>query len=515
MLTYDAIIPPDGWRAALSRVRTATWVRPLAAFVAPLFLYLSSLAPTIYNLDSAELTTAAATGGIVRATGYPLYLALGHAWALLPIGDVGFRMNLFSAVAGAGTLWLLERLLTRLGVGGWAILGALGLLMTAPYFWALSVIAEVYTLHTLLLATLLLLLLRWHAAPSAGRLAAVGLAVGLGGSHHVAMVLAVPGIALFVLSDRRPGAVTVGSLAAALLAALAGLSLYLTLPLRLVAGPAFNYAGTFDALGRFEPVDLWSVGGLWWLASGRAFAGQMLAYTPVEFLHELRHFGGQLAQSFFLIGLGPGLVGIWRLWRRRRRVAATLLLIFAANVLFYAGYRVIDKDTMFLPAYLIWTLFVGVGLDALLAWVRVPEDVKGRLPTLMHGLIAAAILAAALWNWPLVSRAGDHSARMRGEEMLAEVGPDALILGWWETVPVIEYLQQVEGRRPDVTAINRFLLQGGALGPMLLREVPHRPVYMDSVPALPPRLMARAKGELFLVTERPVGSQHLGPVRYK
>ena len=31
---------------------------------------LLTLAPTIYDLDSAELTTAAATGGIVRAAGH-------------------------------------------------------------------------------------------------------------------------------------------------------------------------------------------------------------------------------------------------------------------------------------------------------------------------------------------------------------------------------------------------------------------------------------------------------------
>ena len=28
--------------------------------------------------------------------------------------------------------------------------------------------------------------------------------------------------------------------------------------------------------------------------------------------------------------------------------------------------------------------------------------------------------------------------------------------GWWDSIPVVEYLQLVEGERPDVTAINRF-----------------------------------------------------------
>ncbi|MCJ7659917.1 MAG: DUF2723 domain-containing protein, partial [Anaerolineales bacterium] len=68
----------------------------LVAFLLAFVLYILTLAPTIFNLDSAELTTAVATGGIVRATGYPLYLVLGSLWKFLPIGDLGYRMNLCS-----------------------------------------------------------------------------------------------------------------------------------------------------------------------------------------------------------------------------------------------------------------------------------------------------------------------------------------------------------------------------------------------------------------------------------
>ena len=86
----------------LGRV-VASW-DSLLAFLAPLLLYRATMAPTLYNLDSAEFTTAAYTGGLVRATGYPLYLAVGRIWSRIPIGDVGFRMNLLSAVCGALTL---------------------------------------------------------------------------------------------------------------------------------------------------------------------------------------------------------------------------------------------------------------------------------------------------------------------------------------------------------------------------------------------------------------------------
>src|SRR5690242_10390736 len=103
---FTRIARSSRWRG-LARLDWLT----IAAFTLPFTLYLLTLAPTVYNLDSAELTTAAATGGITRATGYPLYLLLGRLWSHIPIGDIGYRMNMFSAINGALTVALAERIL--------------------------------------------------------------------------------------------------------------------------------------------------------------------------------------------------------------------------------------------------------------------------------------------------------------------------------------------------------------------------------------------------------------------
>ena len=96
-------------------------------------------------------------------------------------------------------------------------------------------------------------------------------------------------------------------------------------------------------------------------------------------------------------------------------------------------------------------------------------------------LVGSALLACA-WNWRLVDLSGDWSARARGEAVLAEAEQGALVLGWWDTVPVVQYLQLVEGRRPDVTAINRFLVAPAALEPLIRRAAARRPVYIDTLP---------------------------------
>ncbi|MEZ5332378.1 MAG: DUF2723 domain-containing protein [Thermoanaerobaculia bacterium] len=473
------------------------------AFFLPLALYLATLAPTIYNLDSAELTTAAATGGLMRATGYPLYLLLGRFWSRLPFGDVGYRMNLFSAVCAAGTVAMADVLLRRLGAGAAARLGALGLLATSHYFWALAVIAEVYTLHTLMLTFVLWTLLHWAERPTPARLGLATLTVALSFGNHVATVLLVPGCLWLVLRTDRRRALAPRALAWAAGGLLLGFALYLYLPWLYLHDPAFNYAGRFDGTGRFHAIDLTTWSGLWWLVSGKAFSSVMLAYTPRELVGEIGHFVVELWHAFFVVGLGPGLVGAVLLWRRRRPLGEALTLMFVVTAGFYVNYRVIDKDTMFLPAWVLWALWVGVGSQGLLDWLRShPMEggiLAGERPAkALVGLLVAAVVGSLVWTGPLVDRSDDASAYVRGSTILGMIEEKSLIVGWWDTVPVIQYLQLIEGERPDVTALNRFMIDAPSLQRLVLRRLRDQPVYFDAPPDdLFPQLQAEPVGPVY------------------
>lgn len=471
------------WAALWGRLLSVDW-RGVAAFGLPLVLYLLTMAPTIYNLDSAELTTAAATGGITRATGYPLYLLLGRAWSLLPIGDVGYRMNLFSAVNGALTILLADRILRRLHVGAWASFAALGLLACAPYFWALSLIAEVYTLQTALMAGLILLLLRWAERPALRRLALAGLLGGLSLGHHAMSVLLIPGCVWFALAVAPRRVLAPRALLAVVGAGVLGFGVYLDLPLRYLGAPAFNYAGMYDASGAFHAVDLRTPAGIWWLISGESFSGLMLAYHGPALWYEVRQYGLDLWQAFFAIGVGPGLLGMLVLLRRNWRIGGMLLLMFLFSAAFYIDYRAVDKQTMFLPTYVIWALWLGVGYQWLVGWLRGASDEASarRSALVVQGVLAGCVLIALVWNWRLVDLSSDWGTRTRAEAMLHAAQPGALILGWWGTAPPLQYLQMVEGERPDVQIINRFLISYPAMHELILRDMTRRPVYVDTMP---------------------------------
>lgn len=475
------------------------WLRTALAFVFALGLYGLTAAPTIYNLDSAELTTAAATGGLMRATGYPLYLLVGRLWVFLPLGDVGYRFNLLSAVAGALTIALADRILQRLKVGGWAAFGALGLLATGQYFWALSLIAEVYTPQTALLAGLVLALLRWRQRPTLLRTSVVGLLVGLGFSHHASTVLLLPGVvAGFLLQAGTPALKPRTWLAAGLGLAL-GLAPYLDLVLRYTQAPTFNYAGQYDSAGIFHAVDLTTVEGLVWLVTGRSFAGQMLGYDFAGLWHETVDYLVQLGRSFLGIGLGPAVLGWWVLWRRDRTLAAILSSMFLLSAGFFIGYRVLDKITMFLPTYVIWAIWLGLGLQ----WILSVEWAATWTPCMLRATYMLIVAASVVWNLSLADQSHDRTTRERGEAILEHAEPDALVFGWWDTAPVVSYLQLVEGHRPDVRVVNRFLVPYDSLLIWIEREASVRPVYIDTAPPeLLDTLYAEASGPLVRLRPR-------------
>jgi hypothetical protein len=298
--------------------------------------------------------------------------------------------------------------------------------------------------------------------------------------------------------------------------ALLGLTPYLYLPIRYLANPVFNYAGVYDANLQFHPMNLTTLEGLGWLVSGKAFSGAMMAYRGADLWRETQAFLVQLGRAFFAIGIGPGVLGISLLWRKSWREAVLLSGMFVFNAVFYINYRVMDKDTMYLPVYLIWALWVGLGTQGILDWLRSVDETKAyqRTQIAVKAMIAASVLLALVWNWRIVDLSGDWSTRQRGEAILQQAEPGSLVFGWWDTVPVVQYLQLVEGQRPDVRAINRFLIDPRDMNYAIKKEVDRRSIYIDSSPKeLSTTLVAKPAGQIYRLEYRQslIGKRGVSP----
>ncbi len=202
-------------------------------FLAAFCFYLAGASPSIAPRDCADMASAALTLGVAHPPGYPLYSVLGHLWlTVFPWGNPAYRLAVLSCLAAAGAVFFLF-LSVRRRYGAWAALSSAGLFLFSAPLWKFALIQEKYALHAFIVAVLFYLSEGerdsfWRRA----RLS--GFVVGLGLVNHQSLLLFLPGFLLLWRSEsRRWGSSLSGVLAAAVPWALAALSLYAFLWVRL------------------------------------------------------------------------------------------------------------------------------------------------------------------------------------------------------------------------------------------------------------------------------------------
>src|SRR5512136_2872403 len=172
----------------------------ILAGVLSMALYTRTLAPGVLPSDSGEFQVLAYQVGIAHTTGYPVYMLLGKLFiTLVPVRDVAYRVNLFSAFTGALTVagtYLCAKLLSK---SHWAsLVGALAL--TVSYtLWSQSIIAEVYSPGAAFLVAVWLALLIWYKSGNARALFAAGVCGGLGLGVHATFATVAPPVGIFLL----------------------------------------------------------------------------------------------------------------------------------------------------------------------------------------------------------------------------------------------------------------------------------------------------------------------------
>jgi len=426
----------------VSRVGHPRWTALLAG-TAALGVYLLTLSPSISWGDSAELTAAAYTAGVPHPTGYPAYMLLGFAFLRgLPFASPAYQMNLLSALAaaaGAGFAALLLWEVTRSRAA--ALLGAL-LFAFSRTFWSQAVVTEVYALHVCLATGVLGLLLAWDRTGRRGYLLAAAAVYGLAFANHLSAVLLAPGLLVFALTGRRRSEFA-RALRWTVPLFLLPLTLYLYLPLRAMADPPLNW-GDPRTLKNFLD-----------LVTGREFQQMMGRAGPDEIWRGLVRYAGP--GGFLLTQWAPWLlllapVGMVWLRRRRPRVLALTLLIWAAGCGYAVSYQIPDLDAYYLVPHLMTAVWMACAVPLLRQWLRAQARVRALAP----GALAVIIpWAAAYGNWGANDRHEDWSPLAYGRVALESLKPDAVVVvGAGQDYFPMFYARYVENRRPDVTFVH-------------------------------------------------------------
>jgi len=418
-----------------------------------LALYAVTLAPDLtwshWGADGGDFVTAALTGRVPHPPGAPVYLLLADVFVRLPWGTPAWRLNLLSAVMGAGavagvTATLLRRARSETGPSvqetglsvretGAALVAGLAL-ACAPLFWSQSLITEVTTTAAFFAAWALFLAV--GATPgedSYGRALATGLVWGLGVAVHPILVFLAPVLGGGWRGKAR-GLLVTGFLV--------GLLPYVLLPLR----------GTWP-----QPwADLRSLAGWWDFVSARLYRGYVFGLPWADWPRRALAAATLLARQFTPVGAALALWGGYRLWEREPRAAVGMALAVIGVGLYAVGYNTADSLVYFVPFLPLAALWLGEGLaGSFCGAVRRPATARRGVPAAVWLLLPALSL---LWHWPALDLSHDWTARRWLERTLAEAPPDAVLVTAQDAHTfALWYAQEGLGLRPDVSVVDRDL----------------------------------------------------------
>gem|GEM_PF-5705744 len=433
--------------------RARAWLPAICVSGLALLLYLSTLAPSVYWSDSAELQRAALTLEPPHPTGYPLYLLLGRLWiAALPLRDVAWRMNLLSALLSAAAVgvvtWSVQRRSGRLAAG----VAAGIVLASAASFWSQAIVAEVYALHALLIALLLA-----AALADRPRLPLIALLLGTGIAHHRMTLLMLPGLVVWLALRRAEVRHDARTLAASAGAFLLGFTPYVVTYMRgdwasrrhflaYVTHSARQYWSLAN-LPQYAAETLWPV-----VSQQLSVAGAALAALGV--LHCVRnespHAPADTEESRQAFSGAAG--------RQRGLAEAALLGVsWVLGLAFLLLYRPPDMFSFAGAFQVTQAMLIGMGVAAVLEWLA--NRSVGTTRTVTQAafvLLLAAALAVRTSDAYAASNLLDEEwlyPRQRATQVLDDLQSNSALLADHVLGQTMRYLRDVEGVRTDTSIV--------------------------------------------------------------
>ncbi len=435
------------------------WISYVTVLVATGVLYTLSCAPTILWQDGGlfvyRIWHNDLQGNLGIALAHPLYIMIGIAAKLIPVGELAWRINMLSALFGSiavANLFLLIRL--WLGKVWPAVIGAVTLAVSWT-FWQNAVIAEVYTLYAAQLFTELLVLLQYVRTKQAGYLYLLGLLNGLSISNHLWGVFPLACYStylLVLLLKRRIGPKI----------------LIMFIVLWIVGAAPYEYLIiknifiTGDVGGTFKSS-----------LFGNSWQGMVLntSLSAKVFLENIVFIALNFPTPNFLLLF----VGLAVLYRKSpsKGFASIILVMTVLYFVFAFRYTVSDRHVFFLPFYFFVVVFIALGADWLL-------DKYGGWKLGILILLLALLPAGSYFVTPEIARkyykplavrrqrpyrdeytywlvpwkTGYNGAERFATEVLESVEENAVVYAYTTDVHAMLYVQEVKCLRADVKIVS-------------------------------------------------------------
>lgn len=443
----------------------------ITSIIAPLVVYILTLEPTVFWVDSGVYLATIKDFGIAYAPGFPLYILLAKLWSFLPFASFAWRVNLLSAIFASfacGFLYLtLKTILNRLviarsGIDDHLQIKIISLTCALSFgfsysHWSQAINAEVYSFNALFAAIIVYLFSLWEGKGNRRLVFALACCYGLSFANHPITISLLPAFAYFAWINRNVPLATDKKflLKAATVFFLSGFLPYLYMPFRSMQNPVMDW-GNPENLSNFinhvtarpPPGEI----GNWLFLNGEFFEKSLTAVKLS--LRQFTPFG------FILF-----ILGFFYLFRRKTKLSRLLLIIYLACLLLGLVYKTVEFESWIIPSYIIMSIWIGVGIFSVIAKSNSNEAIsKAGLPHRLWRFamtkcaavfIGCALVLPILWiNYPLHNRSKNFYAEDYARNFIKNLpSKSILLLTRHLAESTAFYVQLVLGEAKDIYII--------------------------------------------------------------
>ncbi|MFH1350400.1 MAG: DUF2723 domain-containing protein [Pseudomonadota bacterium] len=420
---------------------------PFILIIISLGVYLSTVCPTVYVGDSGELTAAAFSLGIPHSSGYPFYALIGKLFCLVPIGNVGFRMNLMSSFFSLLTLWLIYSLTMRITSSALSSLAGGLILAFSPLFWSQSLYAEVYSLHTFFVALLTKLLWRWDEKKRTHSLIIFVFITGISFGNHLQTVMLAPAVLFIIISGNKEALLNVRNIMLLTLFFILALSLYLYLPIRTGAGAAIHW-GDPDNLDRF----------LTHVTARSHRSGYVLNMTMSEYLIRAK-------ESLKIIADQLGVLIVFSVWGWMKLTSVRWRIFFLLLIIFDLFYTVclntiaLEVTPFNLSTCIVLAILAANGIACALSTIKGFSRISASTQKIVKMGVCAASVIPLFVNFSLCDQSINYTGYEHAVNIFRSLEPgNTMFMDGDNNIFPVVYGRLVERMGEDVTIFDRYNL---------------------------------------------------------
>ncbi len=401
-------------------------------------------------------------GSLGLALSHPLYHIIGIVVKQIPLGEFAYRINLISAVAAAFTIANLFLLMQIwLGNSLTALITAAALALSHT-FWRHAVIAETYTLYTALFSVELLMLLQYFKKRQIAYLYLLGLCNGLAVANHMFAIISFACYLVFCIILLKRKHILLRHFRNIVLMWIIGAAPYGFLIVKdVIQGSSISATLASAFFG-----DKWLRNVLNISLSGSLIKDNLILMTY--------NFPTPNIILFF-----AGIYGLTKV-PRGFGYAKILLVLLVLYFIFAFRYTVPDRYAFFIPLYCLVSILIGVGFELLitafkykvLCWIvfifaLLPIPIYITVPYVAEKIEFNLSTRADVpyrndYTWFLRPwKIGYHGAEKFSEEVFEQLEPYAIVYADNTMAYPLLYLQEVKGKREDITIISDYTASKG------------------------------------------------------